>query len=800
MGCGASQSSERDHSKKVDFRESDHSHYDERFRNNHRTTDNIDDRRDLELVESNRQRHNLSENSKHNDWEDPYYGSEVHNLEMGKEQHRGHDDYFDSSDRHNLNGENYDAYSEYRDERNKPVPHTPKHTTIKPPPTVYEEDDTPFDDDGIADYEGYQKNSVGLMIKSVDFRKYFRDEEPDERPYGDPYNLYVDEGFPLEIAIVKDNNKIEWKRPKEFAENPSLFTDGATRFDIGQGSAGTCWFLSIVADIADKKNMLRQVIPDSAYNIDNPQKYDGVFHACFFRFGKWEDVYIDDYLPVIYGNVLWGAKSSTDDNEMWVALLEKAFARLHGSYDAIYGGQPGDAYLQLTGGIGERIELEGLQDKATSVFNRIRNALSSDCQVTCVVPDEYDNYKGLVGGHAYSLVAARQVGETKLLRVRNPWGHGEWTGAWCDGSKEWKTIPANAVENPNKDDGEFYVCLSDFMKYFSQTTICSLTPDFDMDGCSDSLNHILSIYGEWKGKTAAGFHKILQNPRFYFTLPSIGALEDGMVPFVVQMIQQSKKRQTDNISIRCDVFKVLGDKIHNTGRCIALEIQGQKNNVYSPEIQTSFRFKLKPGRYMIIPSSVDEGQEKAFLLRLFSPAALESVKEIPHDVYLASSENEESFSVKGKTYQLTFEKTLFGEFISGQNAGGQVSNRASYHTNPQYLLTIPDSGSLVPVVVHIMQTNEDPQYPVGLRLFKLQNGKNPPLDAQYLYENYSNSPEHIEGSQSKFVISWDVDVRYMLPSGRYIALVHLDEPNTEKGFSILFKSDRHINIKGFQTG
>lgn len=69
------------------------------------------------------------------------------------------------------------------------------------------------------------------------------------------------------------------------------------------------------------------MIPEDAYNIENPNRYDGVFHARFFIFGKWKDVYIDDYLPVIHGNQLWGAHSSSDPNELWVALLEKAFAK-----------------------------------------------------------------------------------------------------------------------------------------------------------------------------------------------------------------------------------------------------------------------------------------------------------------------------------------------------------------------------------------------------------------------------------------------------------------------------------------
>ena len=39
-----------------------------------------------------------------------------------------------------------------------------------------------------------------------------------------------------------------------------LYSDGTSRFDIGQGSLGTCWFLSILNSMADKPEFLSQVI------------------------------------------------------------------------------------------------------------------------------------------------------------------------------------------------------------------------------------------------------------------------------------------------------------------------------------------------------------------------------------------------------------------------------------------------------------------------------------------------------------------------------------------------------------
>jgi calpain-15 len=49
---------------------------------------------------------------------------------------------------------------------------------------------------------------------------------------------------------------------------------------------------------------------------------------------------------------------------------------------------------------------------------------------------------GLVSDHAYSVIAVVETeddsGEPlKLLRLRNPWGHQEWSGDWSDESSKW---------------------------------------------------------------------------------------------------------------------------------------------------------------------------------------------------------------------------------------------------------------------------------------------------------------------------------------------------------------------------
>jgi hypothetical protein len=44
---------------------------------------------------------------------------------------------------------------------------------------------------------------------------------------------------------------------------------------------------------------------------------------------------------------------------------------------------------------------------------------------------------GIFKNHGYGILHAEEFQGTRLLRVRNPWGGADWTGAWAPGSAEW---------------------------------------------------------------------------------------------------------------------------------------------------------------------------------------------------------------------------------------------------------------------------------------------------------------------------------------------------------------------------
>ena len=73
----------------------------------------------------------------------------------------------------------------------------------------------------------------------------------------------------------------------------------------------------------------------------------GIYLVRFLINGNETPVIVDDYFPCKRDGT--PAFANSRDNEAWVMILEKAWAKLHGSYARTEGGLPGFACSQLVG-------------------------------------------------------------------------------------------------------------------------------------------------------------------------------------------------------------------------------------------------------------------------------------------------------------------------------------------------------------------------------------------------------------------------------------------------------------------
>ncbi|XP_054863413.1 calpain-5-like isoform X2 [Amphiprion ocellaris] len=316
---------------------------------------------------------------------------------------------------------------------------------------------------------------------------------------------------------------LTWKRPREICKDPRLFVDGISTRDLHQGSLGNCWMVAAISCLASEPSLWKKVIPDHVDQEWNPKRLDlyaGIFHFRFWRLGRWMDVVVDDRLPVSRDGVLLFCRSATP-REFWSALLEKAYAKLNGCYEALEGGNTAEALIDFTGGVSEPFSLdrEALSlnsDQRRSFFQTLAKVHERKSLITCSIrPAEGETVEsvlecGLVRGHAYGITAVKKVrlgerllktgGTSRLfmVRMRNPWGTTDWTGAWSQGSEQWQQLSRAEREKMGlivRDVGEFWMDFEDFCHHFTDVVVCRLVDRTLLWPSSHWIEE--RCYGEW---------------------------------------------------------------------------------------------------------------------------------------------------------------------------------------------------------------------------------------------------------------------------------------------------------------
>uniref|UniRef100_A0AAY4A4C1 Uncharacterized protein n=1 Tax=Denticeps clupeoides TaxID=299321 RepID=A0AAY4A4C1_9TELE len=419
---------------------------------------------------------------------------------------------------------------------------------------------------------------------------------------------------------------VTWKRPGELCSRPEFIVGGATRTDICQGALGDCWLLAAIASLTLNDDVMARVVPrDQGFG----GNYAGIFHFQFWQYGEWVDVVIDDRLPVKNGELMF--VHSAEGSEFWSALLEKAYAKVNGCYEALSGGSTSEGFEDFTGGIAESYELK---KAPPNMFQIIKMALDSGALLGCSIDitsaadSEAITRQKLVKGHAYSLTGAVEVSSRPAgwgCYLRRP-----LTPAPLCASGQLLRSEAEAGENPLvahlSCDGEFWMSFQEFLSQYSRIEICTLTPD---TLTSDKVKRwaVNKFDGSWrKGSTAGGCrnnaYTFWMNPQFVVKLEDSDSTDNvDSCSFVVGLIQKNRRKLRkmgeDMNTIGFAIYEVR-DYVHLDKNFFLTHGQKARSETFINLREVSTRFHLPAGEYLIVPSTFEPNQDGDFCLRVFS--------------------------------------------------------------------------------------------------------------------------------------------------------------------------------------
>ena len=487
----------------------------------------------------------------------------------------------------------------------------------------------------------------------------------------------------------------EEEEVETWCEEGVLFKDGVSSGDVIQGKLGDCWFLGAIATLATRNELLESVF----WCADQFSQW-GIFVCRFMKDFTWHYVIVDDRLPVFdnpKGLPLFARCRDVD--ELWVLIIEKAYAKLHGSYDALVGGYIDYGLRDCTGLASHQIILQSGfkgyhpstgRELSGPLWDRLIKLHASGSLMGCSIqPDpntskdgnkggvEADAGNGLKQRHAYSIIDLKEIEgidpkdkkktkqKFKLVRIRNPWGFGEWTGAWSDSSDERelndeaiskafsvssvkgtlgitqmyklsfddpsdnttqlmvnKPLNAETVEcvDINGADGTFFMLYEDWSKVYTHLFLGIDFPDA-YEG--------MRMKGEWTKDTAGGNNMKktwLLNPRYTLTITkrtemyilltqSDGRLMYGkdhanyMNPIGFHIVENNTDKKYASESER-EADLMPRDTIPNS-------VPSYEQIGYNFHHSVSAYLTLDVGKYFIVPSTYTKGATGFFFLTVY---------------------------------------------------------------------------------------------------------------------------------------------------------------------------------------
>ncbi|XP_052124718.1 calpain-A [Frankliniella occidentalis] len=421
-------------------------------------------------------------------------------------------------------------------------------------------------------------------------------------------SFFQDEDFPAssESLGFAEPPELRWRRPGELGVTGPLWT-GDTSGRVRAGDFHDRWLAEAFAIVAQRPRLL-----DKVFGEPSPPDLRGVARVRLWRFGRWETVVVDDRLPTPH------CIGTDGDAEVWPAVLEKAFAKVHGGYAFLAGGDVLHALEDLTGGVAQRLRVH---------FERPRR-VTEDGEAEGAEPEPRPQERESLYTLVFRpLVQALRIGALVSCSPKRGQQQGESLDISVSTLTDTKlTIrgPQVCVHDDSGSSAPRWLDLEDFVKTYTNIIVTTLSTG------SDKLQ-VQEVFGFWEAGINAGgsrnnLEKFAINPQYSLTINQPEKNEDnrdfGRCSLLLALMQEHRKSNKDNkppvLPIACFIYKADVPEERLSAEYFLCVPEEVATGPFRNKREVAHQAELEPGNYIVIPAAWSALHQGGFLLRIIT--------------------------------------------------------------------------------------------------------------------------------------------------------------------------------------
>lgn len=578
-----------------------------------------------------------------------------------------------------------------------------------------------------------------VPFMSIDLKEKFQ--------YAIPFS---DKDGPLALSPKQKMAFDKWARPRDYCEDPVMVLGNVDPYSIKQTIVSDCSFVASLAISALYERRFKKRLITSIIYPKNRLK-----EPVYNPFGKYmiklhingvpRKVIIDDSLPMgRHGELL--CSYSTNRNELWISLLEKAYMKVMGGYN--FPGSNSNIDLHaLTGWIPERKSiLPNEKDfNSSALFDMLLMHIKDGNVLATVATGELSELEaeraGLVPTHAYAVLDVKKVNGVRLMKLKNPWSHLRWRGNYSElDTVHWTREMKDALDfNPDSaamfDNGVFWIDYESILRFYDV---------FYLNWDPQMFKYTYCIHQSWKAGTGPvkDAYNIGENPQFRL---EVGSGEGTVWILLTRHITNIQDFKDNREFITVLVYKTEGKRVYYPYDPEPF-IDGVRIN--SPHYLCKINLSPTSSRkYTLVVSQYEKMHTINYTLRAYAtcPFKLDQIK----NPYLHS-------------------EVVRGQW-TGSSAGGCGNHPATYLLNPRYQVVLESVHSNNKILLDLKGPK---QYQMGLDLISHDS-------------NSSNVRKRSSGVYRSGFVAFEVED---LPPGKYDIVPSTFLPAQEGPFILTFKS------------